>query len=306
MKNKSKLTGALLPAFIMLILSTACQSSALPARFEVTSLEISPKEINKGETTNVSIEVTNTGGTSSVYSANLNIDDKKTSSKLITLDPGYTKSVVFSFSVDQPGTHKISVGEKSGTLTVLSEVSFKQVEIAYDNGVAKDYLALVKPSTGYVVRFDPPSIPFTINKISIFALIYGSPGYHVTGSDLQIWDADQKVLYSSPFSGDEFPLRTRLGANIDSTGDWVDFEVPDVAVDSAFYVHLYTGIPAGQGLRMGAVDMPNTHSDTSIRGDDGADYLATDWSYSPAYWYGDKNRVNWMIRASGKAAVTQQ
>jgi len=300
------MTAALLPAWIMFVLAAACQPAALPAKFEVTSLEISPSEINTGETTNVSIKVMNTGGTSSVYSVNLNIDDKRIGSKLITLDPGYTRSVVFTFSVDEAGTHKISVGEMSGTLTVLSKVELKQVEIAYDNGVAKDYLALVKPSTGYVVRFDPPSKPFTINKISVFALVYGSPGYHITDSDLQIWDADQKVLYSAPFSGDEFPLRTRLGANIDSTGDWADFEVPDVAVEDEFYVNIYTGVPAGQGLRMGAVDMPNTHSNTSIRGEDGVDYLATEWSYSPAYWYGDKNRVNWMIRVFGQAVVTQQ
>jgi len=233
------------------------------------------------------------------------MDGDKVGSKLITLDPGYTKSVVFSFLVDKAGTHKISVGEMSGTLTVLSKLVLKPVEIAYDNGIAKDYLALVKPSTGYTVRFDSPSKPFIINKISIFALVYGSPGYHVVNSDLQIWDADQKVLYSTPFSGDQFPLRTRLGSNIDSTGAWVDFDVPDVEVKGDFYVNIYTGIPTGQGFRMGAVDMPNTHSDTSIRDNNGIDYPALEWPYMPTYWYGDKSRVNWMIRVSGNATTSQ-
>jgi len=297
------LAGAFLPVIVALILSAACQTAALPARFEVTSLEISPAEINIGETANVSAHVMNSGSTSSTYNATLYMDGNKVGSKVITLDPGYTKSVVFSFSIDEAGTHILSIGERSGTLTVLSELTLKQVEIAYDNGVAKDYLALVKPSTGYVVRFDPLSKPFSIDKISVFALVYGSPGYHIVNSDLQIWDADHKVLYTAPFSGDDFPLRTRLGANIDSSGAWVDFDVPDVEVNGDFYVNIYTGIPTGQGLRVGAVDMPNTRSDTSIRSDNGVDYLAPDWPYSPASWFGDKSRVNWMIRVSGKAAI---
>jgi hypothetical protein len=305
-KNKKILMPTLLPALIIFGLSAACQPAAQPARFEVTSLEISPKEINMGETANVSAKVMNTGGTSSVYGVNLYIDDKKVSTKLITLDPGYTQSVTFSLSVDAAGPHKIAVGDRSGTLTVISKLVQKQVEISYDTGNAKDCLSLVKPSTGYVVRFVSPSKPFTVNKISIFGLIYGSPGYHVVNSDLQIWDANQKVIYSTPFSGDQFPLRTRIGANIDSTGDWADFDIPDVKVNGDFYVNIYTGAPVGQGFRMGAVDIPNTHSDTSIRDDNGLDYLAPDWPYMPAYWYGDKNRVNWMVRVSGKAEIPQQ
>lgn len=296
----------LLPALIAITISTACQPATLPARFEVTYLEISPKEINIGETANVSVKVMNAGGTSSIYGVNLYVDDKKVSTKLITLDPGYTQSVVFSLPVNEAGTHKIAVGEKSGTLTVISELVQKQVDLAYDTGVAKDCLSLVKPSTGYVVKYVSTLKQLSISKVSIFGLIYGSPGFHIVNSDLQIWDADQKVLYSTPFSGDQFPLRTRIGDNIDSTGAWDDIDIPDVEVSGDFYVNIYTGIPTGQGFRMGAVDMPNSHSDTSIRGENGIDYLAPDWPYRPAYWYGDKNRVNWMIRVSGKAMVPQQ
>lgn len=306
MNIKTIWSAILLPALIVITISTACRPATLPARFEVTYLEISPKEINIGETANVNVKVMNTGGTSSIYGVNLYVDDRKVSSKLITLDPGYSQSVVFSLSVDEAGAHKIAVGEKSGTLTVISELVQKQMEIAYDTGVAKDCLSLVKPSTGYVVRFISPSEQLSISKVSIFGLIYGSPGFHIANSDLQIWDEDQKVLYSTSFSGDQFPLRTRIGANIDSTGAWVDIEIPDVKVSGDFYVNIYTGIPTGQGFRMGAVDMPNTHSDTSIRGENGIDYLAPDWPYMPAYWYGDKNRVNWMIRVSGNAMVSQQ
>lgn len=306
MHNKKILLAALLSALILVNISTACQPAAPPAKFEVTYLEISPKEINIGETANVSAKVMNTGGTSSLYGVNLYLDEKKVGTKLITLDPGFTQSVTFSFPVDEAGTHKIAVGEKSGTLTVISKLMYKQVEIEYDNGIARDCLSLVKPSTGYVVGFKPPANLFTLNKVRVFGLVYGSPGFHLTNSELQIWDAEQKVLYSTPFSGDQFPLRTRLGDNIDSTGDWVDIYIPDVQVDGDFYVNIYTGIPTGQGFYMGAVDMTNTHSDTSIRGDDGRDSLAPDWPYMPTNWYGDKSRVNWMIRVIGDVMVPQK
>ncbi|MBN1690680.1 MAG: hypothetical protein JW901_06635, partial [Dehalococcoidia bacterium] len=235
------LVAILLPALMIITISTACQPATLPAKFEVTSLEISPEEINMGETANVSVKVMNTGGTSSIYGVNLYVDDKKVSTKLITLDPGYTQSVNFPLSVDKAGTHEIAVGEKNGTLTVISQLVQKQMEIAYDTGVAKDHLSMVKPSTGYVVRFVSPSTQFSISRISVFGLIYGSPGFHIVNSDLQIWDTDQKVLYSTPFSGDQFSLRTRLGANIDSTGAWADMEIPDVKVNGDFYVNIYTG-----------------------------------------------------------------
>lgn len=306
MSKKIVLVAMLLPALIIISISTACQPSTPPAKFAVTSLDISPTEVAVGETANIRTEVTNNGGTGAVYGVTLYVDGKKINTKYVNLDPGFTQSVIFPLSEDEAGTYKIAVGERSATLSVKSKLVAKQVEIENENGMAKDYLSLVKPSTGYTVNFKSPASLFIIRKVRVFGLVYGSPGFHIENSQLHIWDADQKVLYNTSFSGDQFPLRTRLGANIDSTGAWVDIDIPDVKVDGDFYVHIYTGIPTGQGFRMGAVDMPNTHSDTSIRGDDGVDYLAPDWPYMPVYWYGDRSRVNWMIRVAGNAMVPQE
>lgn len=305
MKKIKPLLAVLLPALIVTAL-TACQASTPPAKFEVISLDLSPAEIAVGETTNIRTEVTNNGGTGAEYGVTLYMDGKKISAKSVKLDPGFTQSVNFSLSGDEAGAHKIVVGERSALLTVTATLTARQIELSYDDGVAKDYLSLVKPCTGYTVNFICPANDFTISKVSVFGLVYGSPGFHVTNSELQIWDADQKVLYTMPFSGDQFPLRTRLGANIDSTGDWVDIDIPDVKVDGDFYVHIFTGIPAGQGFRIGAFDSTNIHSDVSIRSDNGIDSLAADWPYSPAYWFGDKTRVNWMIRVAGNTMVPQE
>lgn len=310
MINKKMLVAGLLLLVITITMSVACTSSASSpssAKFEITSLDIKPTEVTVGETAKISARVTNTGGAGGFYSATLSVDGKKIDTKTINLDPGSTQAVTFSLLKDTAGTYEIGIGESSATLTVKSKLVAKQVELKYDNGLAKDYLSLVKPCTGYSVGFVSPPDPFTISKVQVFGLVYGSPGFHIGDSDLQIWDKDRKVLYTTSFPGDKFPLRTRLGDNIDSTGDWADIDIPDVEVEGNFYIHIYTGIPAGQGFRMGAEGTTiNTHSDVTVRGDNGVDNLAPNWPYSTAPWFGDKNRVNWMVRVVGNAMVPQE
>jgi len=304
--NKKILVARLLLLVIAINVPIACTSSASSAQFEITSLDIKPSEVTVGETARISAQVTNTGEAGGFYSATLSVDGKKIDTKTINVDPGYTQTVNFSISKDEAGVYKIKIGERSATLTVRSILVAKQVEIKYDDGFAKDCLSLVKPCTGYSVNFVSPPDPFTISKVRVFGLVYGSPGFHIENSQLQIWDKDQKVLYSTSFPGDKFPLRTRLGSNIDSTGDWADIDIPDVKVEGNFCIHIYTGSPTGQGFRMGALDMVNTHSDVTVRGDNGVDSLAPNWPYMPVYWYGDKSRVNWMVRVIGNAMISQE
>jgi hypothetical protein len=304
--SKKRISATLLLAMIAMTVSSACQSSAPPAKFEITSLNIKPSEVNVGEKAVISAQVTNSGGAGGIYGVSLYVDGKKIVTKDISLDPGFSQTVTFSLSKDAAGTYEIGVGKRTATLTVKSKLVAQQVELEYDGGVAKDYLSLVKPGTGYLVGFASPPDPFTISKVRVFGLIYGSPGYHILDSDLEIWDKDQKVVYTTPFTGDQFPLRTRLGDNIDSTGAWADIEIPDVKVEGNFYIHIYTGVPTGQGFRMGAgSSVINTHSDVTVRDAGGIDIMAPSWPYMPVYWYGDKSRVNWMVRVIGNAMISQ-
>jgi hypothetical protein len=307
MSDKKMLVAGLLLLVMTITLATACASSAPPAKFEITSLDIKPAEVAVGEKAVVSARVANTGGTAGLYSATLLVDGKKVDSKAINLDPGSTQSVTFSLSKDAAGAYEIAIGERSAVLTVKAKLVAEQVELKYDDGVAKDYLSLVKPCTGYSVSFVSPPHPFIINKVRVFGLVYGSPGFHIGDSELQIRDKAMKVLYTTPFTGEDFPLRTRLGDNIDSTGAWANIDIPDVEVEGVFYIHIYTGIPAGQGFRMGAAgNVVNTHSDVTVRGDNGADNFSPGWPYSNAPWFGDKTRVSWMVRVLGNAMVPQE
>jgi len=305
MDNKKMAVARLLLLVTAIIVPISCTSPASLAQFEITSLDVKPTELTVGETARISAQVTNIGAAAGFYSANLSVDGKKVDTKTVDIEPGYTKTVTFSLSKDEAGSYKIGIGGESTTLTVKSKLMAKQVEIAYDDGFAKDCLSLVKPCTGYSVSFVSPPDPFTITKVRVFGLVYGSPGFHIPDSELQIRDKDQNIIYTTSFPGDKFPLRTRLGSNIDSTGGWADIDIPDVKVEGDFYIHIYTGSPTGQGFRMGAMDLMNTHSDVTIRGDNGVDSLSPNWPYMPVYWYGDKNRVNWMVRVIGNAMVPQ-
>jgi hypothetical protein len=306
MSKKRISVATLLLAVIAITASAACQSSTPPAKFEINSLNVKPSEVDIGEKAVISAQVTNTGGAGGIYGVGLYVDGKRIDTKDVSLDPGFSQTVNFSLSKAAAGTYEIGVGKSTATLTVKSKLVAQQVELEYDGGVAKDYLSLVKPATGYLVGFESPPDPFTISKVRVFGLIYGSPGYHVLDSDLEIWDKDQKVLYTTSFTGDQFPLRTRLGDNIDSRGAWADIEIPDVKVEGNFYIHIYTGVPTGQGFRMGAGSATiNNHSDVTVRDANSIDTIALKWPYMPVYWYGDQSRVNWMVRVIGNAMVSQ-
>jgi hypothetical protein len=307
MSNRKILAAGLLLLLITIIVQVACASSAPSAQFEITSLDIKPAEVTVGETANISARVTNTGRAGGTYYATFYVDGEKISTKDINLEPGSTQTVTFSLSKDKAGAYEIGIGKRSATLTVTAKRVAKPMEIGYDNGAVKDYLSLVKPATGYSVGFVSPPDPFTISRVRVFGMVYGSSGFHIADSDLQIWDKNKKVLYTTAFPGDSFPLIIRLGDNTGAAGAWADIEIPNIEVEGDFYVHIYTGIPAGQGFRMGAVgNVINTHSNVTVRGDNGADDFAPNWPYTPVYWYGDKSRVNWMVRVAGNAMVPQE
>jgi hypothetical protein len=284
----------------------ACKSPAAPAQFEVISLEVKTTEINPGETANLSATVRNVGGTAGVYSASMYVDGAKRQSNDILLEPGASETVSFTVQENQSGSHKISVGAKTSTLTVRSNRVAQPVDLRYDSGQARDFLAVIKPCTGYVVSFEPPSDMFTVNDIQIYGLIFGGRGFSIRDIEVQIWDKNRKMLYTTTFPGKKFPLVTYISTNFEKLGDWVEVYVPDVKVTGPFFIHVYAGLDNGQGFRMGADDsVTNTHSDVTIRDESGVDSSPEIWPYGISPWYGNKSRVNWMVRVKGVAMVPQ-
>ncbi len=172
----------------------------------------------------------------------------------------------------------------------------KEAELKYDDGQARDSISTASPSFGgHIVDFSPPAITFfTIKKIRIAGLL-SSDAEGVEGKtfDLQILDKNLKVLHSATYPYTEFQ------ANVPT---WVEFEVPNIEVADKFYVHMYTDSPY-PGLHIGADDsVVNQHSDVTVRTAEKATILAK-WPYTPSLWFGDKSKVNWMIRVTGTAML---
>lgn len=300
--------GFLLTSLLLLLaaapVATACANPAVPARFQVISLDIAPAEVAAGEAANVSVAVQNTGGTRGVYTVVLTVDGAKTKSQDLLLDPGATETLAFTLQRDSAGVYKAAVGDKSAKLTVKSKLVAMQAELKYDDGLPRDFILPIKPFTGYLVSFSPGASQFTVNNIRIFGLLFGGRGFSVRDIEVQIWDKDRKVLFTTSFPGKKFPLITYISTNFESLGDWVDVYVPDVKVTGDFFVNVYAGLDTGQGFRMGTDDsVANTHSDLTIRDATGIDSTPGAWPYTISSWYGDKSKVTWMVRVQGKALV---
>jgi hypothetical protein len=89
-----------------------------PASFAISDLILSPMEIYTGDTTSISVNVTNTGDLSGTYSVVLKINDVVSETKQVALDGHESQTVSFSVSLDTAGTYNIGIGSLSGVLTV--------------------------------------------------------------------------------------------------------------------------------------------------------------------------------------------
>lgn len=283
---------------VALISITGCASA--PAAFELVSLDIIPAVVTAGEAVTVTAQVKNVGGSQGVYAATLTVDGAKVESKDISVAAGVVGKQAFSLTKDKAGTYSVSVGGKSSTFEVKPKMVAKEVELKYDDGSARDSISAYVPYLGgHIVDFSPPVSPFTIKKIRIAGVIFPSALKAIEGKkfDVEIWDKDQKVLYSVTYPYTKFIV----GATT-----WVDFEVPDIKVNDNFYAHIYTDSPF-PGLHIGADDsVINKHSETTIRTTGGAASILAKWPYDSIWgWFGDKSKVNWMIRVVGTYNTTE-
>jgi hypothetical protein len=290
-----------------MIVPAGCQPARPPAQFDVSPLSFKPAQATTGETVSVSAEVSNNGGTEGTYRATLSIEGTSMQTKDIDLEPGTSQAVNFQFFRDKPGTYDIAIGNASTRYTVGPKLMPQEAEVKNDNGIVTDYLAVVKPFTGYLVGFTAPQGEFTISAVRIDGLIYGGHGFQIKDLELQILDKDKKVLFRQTYPGNQFPVLTFLTSNYAVQGNWVDLDVPDIKVQGNFYVHIYTGTNEGQGFRMGVSDnLGNTQSDLTIRDLKGIDNTSASWPYAISNWFGDKSRVNWLVHVEGTAMVPSE
>lgn len=91
---------------------------ALPAEFTVSSLGISPAEVNTGETVTVGFTVTNTGDEPGSHSLTLRLDGEVVETTTVELDGNSSIEASFDISDGSTGTHLVEVNGLSGSFSV--------------------------------------------------------------------------------------------------------------------------------------------------------------------------------------------
>lgn len=168
-------------------------------------------------------------------------------------------------------------GQAPATTPPTTTPTPKEVELKYDDGFPDDSQAM--RGWGYLVQFSPPPTPFTITKVRIYGKLYGT-GYENLTFTVQIWDKDSKEIHSASYPHTKFSVNS----------GWVEIDIPNIAVNYNFYVHVVPGSPREGGITIYYdSSVKNEHSELTN------EWKVIDWS-SP---FPTKETVNWMIRVVG-------
>lgn len=90
-----------------------------PAEFELSSLSVTPAEVQTGESVTVSVRVSNVGEQTGGYNVTLRINDIVEDYEAVTLDGGESTTVSFSLTKDA-GEYSVKVDGLTGSFKVVS------------------------------------------------------------------------------------------------------------------------------------------------------------------------------------------
>lgn len=288
----------LLITLVAVLCSCAQPLQELPATFEIVSLGVAPSRVMAGEEAVVTAQVANTGGLAGNFKAELTMNGEPAASRVIMILPGKIGRLSFTVSPDKPGTYKIQLGSAGATLTV-GAVEEREVELKYDSGVSRDAL-WAGYNNGFLISFTPPAKPFILKKVSVCAGIYGVAWEGKT-FDLYILDTFNTPLFSQTYAIAKIPVK---GAFPYRPPSWVDFDIPPFNIENDFMVYFFTGTGMHKGIQVGVDDsVTNEHSDLASGRPPNMAPVAIDTFYNSTFWYSDRSKVNWMIRASGSARM---
>jgi hypothetical protein len=286
----------LAPVLAVVLFACSQQPQAQPASFQVVSLGVTPGEVLAGDDAIVIAQVANTGGLAGNYTAELTMNGEQVAKKIITIQPDRIAKLTFTVSRDEPGTYKIQMGSAGATLTVKA-MEEREVELKYDNGVPQETL-WAGYNNGFLISFTPPAKPFMLKRISVCAGIYGVAWEGKT-FDLYVMDTFYTPLFSETYAIAKIPVK---GAFPYRPPSWVDFDIPPFNIEDDFLVYFFTGTGMHKGIQVGVDDsVVNEHSDLAGGRPPNIVPVAIDTFYNSTFWYSDRSKVNWMIRASGSA-----
>ena len=130
----------------------------------LSSLAITPREAWVGNPINVTVVASNQGAEADRLSVKLYIDDKFSEAKIITLDPGASTPVEFTFNLTAEGSHKVKVNTLFGTFKIVPIGTYTltiYLTPTPDEGYAEFTLNGEKQRTPYIVAL--PEGQYTIS-----------------------------------------------------------------------------------------------------------------------------------------------
>ena len=96
---------------------------AEPAAFSLSNLTIDPTGVTPNEPVTISVSVANTGGSEGSHDVVLHINGVEEDTKGVTLAAGDSEDVVFNIIKGDVGTYSVTIGELSGSFTVIPLVN---------------------------------------------------------------------------------------------------------------------------------------------------------------------------------------
>ena len=89
-----------------------------PANFEISDLSINPNSILVGESSKITVKVTNNGGVAGTYRVVLKMNNAILDEKNVVVDANQIKSIDFTYVASETGTHSVDVNGLIGSLDV--------------------------------------------------------------------------------------------------------------------------------------------------------------------------------------------
>ena len=279
---------------LALIILPACKA---PAEFEIVSLEVTPLEVEIGETVNINAQVKNIGGSEGVYTVVLTIDGAGVETKDVLVAQEGSETVTFSLVKDKAGTYQLAIGELGSSLVVKEkEPVIRGIELRYDNGRldTNRNLAIHGARYGYMIRFSPPVTPFTITGIEVCGHRSGTM-YKDKVLELRICDKDMEPIYSETYPHHILMTYT----------SWITMPVPNVVVNDTFCVQLVANSQPEESRVVIFYDpsIPNEHSEMTLDWE-----IAEKWPKEllslkhPV----EQEKTNWMIRVYGEYLIEEE
>jgi hypothetical protein len=89
-----------------------------PAVFQLTNLTVEPATVRKGQSVSITATITNAGGSTGNYNAELKINGTAVDTQSVSLAADAKQQIVFTSSGDMPGTYSVEIGGLTGEFTV--------------------------------------------------------------------------------------------------------------------------------------------------------------------------------------------